>query len=145
MPENFDTKRATRINKDRSFILGGQTLQYRASVQPEVFIEWSTVKVGGTDADSLPILDKLVTEMLVPESVTIWNELRKVADDYALSLEDITDVIEWLAEMQTGRPTEQPSASADGSPMTPTGTSSTASLDSPAPIPAPSLSVVSAT
>lgn len=123
--QDFEAKRRARIDRDRQFTIGGEILIYRASVRPEAMLEWSTITPGATDDESLPLLDNLVQQFVTEQSFEKWKALRQVDGDEALNLEDITDVIEWLVERQSGRPTESSSASADGSQTTSTGTSST--------------------
>lgn len=142
MPENFDIERQTRIDADRDFIIGGETLRYRASVPPELMIEWSKVEPSTTDEANIPLLDELMQQFVTEDSWPKWQRIRAVTDDYALNLDDITKVLTWLVERQTGRPTEPSSDSPDGSPTTETGTPSTDASPSPAPTPPHLTSVV---
>ncbi len=50
MPRNFDEARKAREDKDRSFVIGGQTFVYRPAVAPEAIVGW-TEFAGSTDKE----------------------------------------------------------------------------------------------
>jgi hypothetical protein len=40
--KDFDVERQKRVDKDRSFKIGGETFAFRAAVAPETILDWST-------------------------------------------------------------------------------------------------------
>jgi hypothetical protein len=132
---NFDDHRkkkdeATRA--EREFILGGEHFTARARVRPEAFMEWDSLDMETTPASEiLEKADATILSMIEKKDNAHdrYRALREREDD-ALNLEDLTDLVQWLVEVQSGgRPTE-PASDSSTSPDE-TGTSLTDSSPSP--------------
>lgn len=127
--KNFDDHRkkkdeATRAQ--REFQLGGETFTARARVRPEAFMEWDSMDMANTPASEILVMaDKTILDLIEKkdDAHARYRALREREED-PLNLEDLTDLIQWLVEVQSGgRPTE-PSPDSSSSPEE-TGTRST--------------------
>lgn len=119
---NFDPERKERQTTDRDFILGGMEFRRRASVRPEVMIEFEDLPRGAGAAKSLQVMDNLIIDYLEPEYHDAYRELRQREED-AVNARDLAEVVNWLIGGSTGRPTGAPSHSTGG--RATTGTDST--------------------
>jgi hypothetical protein len=129
-PRDFDgprRKREQQSRDERAMILGGETFYAKASVRPEVLTQFSDINDETPMKEVLRITDDTILALLesVDHTEERYRKIRESEDD-VVNLEDLLEVAKWLVEVQTGRPTELPSASS-GSPETPpSGTASTA-------------------
>lgn len=127
---NFDEARQERLAQERSFTIGGQTFEYRASVAPEAYLEWSKM-VGGeygddlTEEKSIEIFDSTIVAFLKPGQDEKWKAVRSPDAEIPLTLGDMKDVVRFLFEENSGRPTGASSASSGGSGTQATPTTST--------------------
>jgi hypothetical protein len=136
------TLRNARLTGDRTFVIGGRTFVHRPGIAPEVVLVFEGVDEAEPGA-AVAILDEVIVECLEPEqpgvngegpvpAATAWTRVRKpeVPPENPITLGDMTDLIRWLMEKTTSRPTGQPSGSSptDGS----TAASSTDASASPA-------------
>ncbi len=96
------------LPKDREFTVGGETFHWR-DVRPEALMTFG----DETKLDGLPLMDAQILLFLEPAQHDRWNELRS-RDDRPVTIGQMTAIITWLMEEQTGRPTEAPSPSASG-------------------------------
>lgn len=145
--KDFDAQRHEReANTDgRSFTIGGAQLVAKASISPDIWIDYFDRRRANAAGDSpmsnreyLDFLDAHVCVVVEPESVAVWEQVR-ASSDPAITLADIDAVIEFLWELQSGRPpTEQSDSSANGSA---TASSETSSTDSSSLEPAEALTV----
>lgn len=76
-----------------------------------------------TDSQWIEALDRTATAVLEAGYAEAWRDARSADVENPLSLADLQEVLEWLIEQVSGRPTGQPSGS-DSSPNG-SGTSST--------------------
>jgi len=134
--KNFDLDRQVRVDQDRSFQINGQTFTHKPAVAPEALLGWSAM-VGGEfverdengtillGPDALPISSLSEQKALEIYESTIltfleagqeerWAEVRNPAQANPINLKDLTDLITWLFEETSGRPTG-PSSSSSGS------------------------------
>jgi hypothetical protein len=129
-PRDFDgdrRKREQQSRDERAMILGGETFYAKASVKPEVLTQFSDINDDTPMKEVLRITDDTILALLenVDHTEERYRAVRASEDDI-VTLADLLEVAKWLVEVQTGRPTELPSASS-GSPETTTnGTDSTA-------------------
>lgn len=133
--KDFDAQRHEReANTDgRSFTIGGQELTARASVNPDVWIDYFDRRRNTqweSNRDYLEFLDAHIRAVLEPESADRWQHVREHADP-AITLADIDAVVDFLWETQSSRPPTQPTGSSNGSDSEPSGTSSTDASSSP--------------
>ncbi len=110
MPRNFDEL----LTEDLSFVVGGETftMQY---VRPEVLAEWEdeTLPDEMTAAARIERLDRRIESFLTPDDRDRWRTLR-ANTDRAVPFGQLQEIVTWMVEMQTARPTLTPSASAGG-------------------------------
>lgn len=132
--KNFDEERAHRASQDRDFKIGGEVFRARSSVKPELLAPYESL--DGTDSamKALEVIDELLLAMIEPvdDAHARYRAIRERVED-AVSIEDLQELVKWLMEVQTARPTGQPVDSSTGrgaTGTTSTGTSS--SQDTPA-------------
>lgn len=137
MTKNFDEGRQERLARQRSFTIGGETFTYKASVAPEVYLDWSKM-VGGeygdelTEVKSIEIFDATIVGFLEPGQEEKWQKVRAIDAEFPLTLADMKDVVRYLFEENSGRPTGPSSDSSGGSRTAQTATTSKADEPSPA-------------
>jgi hypothetical protein len=112
MPHNFDDL----LTKDRSFVVRGETFGF-LDVAPEVLSGFD-VSENGTKGEAdenavWKIMDAQIMLFLNESDQKRWKELRSRKEE-PVTIAQLTAILTWLMEEQTGRPTEQPSASASG-------------------------------
>lgn len=107
--KDFDVERAERAQVDRTFKLGGETFTRKATVRPEATEPWEGVTAVSTQTETLAAIDATIRNMIEPgdknEAHARWKKLRQREED-AVSLGDLIELITWLVEEQTARPTE---------------------------------------
>lgn len=156
--KDFDAERRARLERDRSFQLGGETFTMRPSVAPEATLRWSQMAMGEIGVErELPVLDgkgeatgNIRTRKIVPEAEALdifdetvlaflepgqeekWATVRGADVELPLTIDDLRELIEWLFEAQTGRPTGPSSDSTPGSGDATSTTTSTVASGSPA-------------
>lgn len=128
--KNFDEARKEREQRDRSFQIGGEDFTYRPAVAPEAILRWSQMTGGEmadelTEEQALAIFDETVVAFLEPGQEEQWAKVRDPEAAHPLNISDLRELVSWLFEEQTGRPTEPPSDSSDGPESPGTGTRST--------------------
>lgn len=154
--KDFDQERAQRANKDRAFRINGYEFQYRPAVAPQSLLPWSRM-VGGefverhadgsvvlgpdnaplsslSEEKALEIYDQTIRAFLVPGQEDKWEAARDPNAENPINLGDLTNLIVWLFEETSGRPTGPPSSSSGsstGASNGQSGTGSTVALPSP--------------
>lgn len=158
MTNNFDTKRRERLQRDRTFIVGGETFEYRPAVAPEAILRWSKMTGGDyvlrdeegaprldsrgdpisvlSEEDAIGIFDETILAFLEPGQDEKWRKVRGADVQNPLNVGDMTEIVHWLFREQSGRPTGPSSASTPGSEETTEETPSTPTFSTPDPIPA---------
>ncbi len=116
--KNFDEARAEREKRDRSFQIGGESFTYRPAVAPETILRWSQMTGGEipdlTEQQALDIFDETVLAFLEPNQEEKWASIREPDVAHPLNVADLRELVAWLFEEQTGRPTGPPSDSSGG-------------------------------
>lgn len=128
--KNFDEARREREQRDRGFQIGGEDFTYRPAVAPEAILNWSKMTGGEmgddlTEEAALSIFDETVVAFLEPGQDEKWAKVRDPKAAHPLNISDLRELVSWLFEEQSGRPTEPPSDSSDGPGSPTTGTPST--------------------
>jgi hypothetical protein len=121
--KNFDEERQAREEIDRSFVIGGETFTHRVAVAPETIVRWNmavTEEIELTEQDWLGLYDETIVAMLEPDQVPKWRKVRSPDATHPLTLSDMREVLRFLMERATGRPTSEPSGSTNGSATTET-------------------------
>ena len=124
MPRNFDEL----IAKDLSFVLAGETFTMHY-VRPEVLAAWEDEPDLDTAAESLLAADQKI-KLFLPEADHARYDAVRARDENPVTSEQLNAVLRWMIEVQTGRPTEQPSPSEPG-PGSTEATSTEASAQRP--------------
>lgn len=140
---NFDEtgERAERVEKlkeNPTFTIGGIEFRRRAAVPAGIIERWE----DATDvpaAAAVEIVSNTVREFIVPEDRTMWDDLRNNPPENPISYMDMLNVMFWLIQESSGRPTQGRSDSSD-SPAEASGLRSVAVPSSPEPTPEPSTS-----
>lgn len=128
--QNFDEAREAAKVADRTFQIGGEVFVRKVGVRPEVIAAYESLDEQTGATETLALIDQVVIDMLDDAGQTLaeGDEIKKVGADGhkryrklreretdPLSLGDMTSLIEWLIETETGRvPTQQPSPSRRG-------------------------------
>lgn len=111
--KDFDAARRERAAADRSFRLGGEVFVRKTGVRPEVLADYEKIETSGSAANTLAEIDKIVLQMTedVDDGHARYTALR-ARDDDPVTLYDMTELVGWLIEEETGRrPTQPPSSS----------------------------------
>jgi hypothetical protein len=124
---DFDEQRALRLAAERTFKINGRTFTHRPGIEPEVLAEFEGVEEM-TGPDAIKVVDSVIVAFLDPGQEAEWEAARQPCEN-PITLPDMIDLVKWLTEATSNRPTEQPSAStpSDGT----TQGSSTAVSSSP--------------
>lgn len=112
--KDFDADRHEREQRDRQFTIGGETFTFRPSVAPESLLPYHRAITGEyvpTEDDWIKIYDEAVVALLEPGQAEAWQRARDVNAAIPLNAKDISDLLQWLLEQQTGRPTGRTSES----------------------------------
>lgn len=100
------------LEQNLTFSIRGETFTLR-DVRPEVIAEWEDEENATTAADGLKAIDTKILALLAEEDKARWTELRAREDD-PVNLRQLKALVEWIVEVQSDRPTQPPSSSADG-------------------------------
>lgn len=109
MPKDFDSD----VEQDLSFTIGGETFKMRF-VRPEVLAKWEDEPLEEKSEDVLKRQDLRIIEFLEGDDATErWTKLR-ARETNAVPLVKINELLRWMVEVQTSRPTNPPSPSVAG-------------------------------
>lgn len=101
------------FEQDLSFIIQGQKFEMRY-VRPEVLASWEDEPDDTKTEDVLKRQDERICSFLRDgEEAKRWMVLRQ-DEENALPLAKLNDLLRWMVEVQTTRPTPTPSPSATG-------------------------------
>lgn len=133
--KNFDEQRALRGKGNRKFQIGGEVFTRRSSVRPEAVAGWEEIGKRGSEMGSeevLETMDQVICNLIEPgpqnRDHKKWRKIRSREED-PITLDDMIELITWITEDMTGRPTQQSEPSSEA--PEPTGTSSTDDSSSP--------------
>lgn len=116
--KDFDAVRVIREEADRQFRIGGHTFTYKPAVAPEVMMEWMRAVTGEATLDEqgwLNLFDSTTLAILEPGQEETWAKVRDRGVPHPMNLADLREVLAWLIEESTGRPTGEPPGSSNGS------------------------------
>ena len=110
MPRNFDQERS----QDLEFVIREEKFKMRI-VRPEVIASWEDEEMPSKSVDALKYTDEKIKMFLENSdgSHERWDELRKREAD-PVSMGELNEILVWMVEAQSARPTQQPSPSAAG-------------------------------
>ena len=108
--KNFDTE---VLVEDLSFQVGGETFTMRY-VRPEVLAAWEDEDIETKSEDLLKKQDERIKQFLGDEEQGVkWDKLR-TREDNAVPMVQVNEILRWMVEVQTSRPTTPPSPSVPG-------------------------------
>lgn len=110
MPRNFDEER----DKDLEFTIRGETFRMRY-VRPEVIGEWEDHPPIEKSQEAIAFTNSRIREFIDNSdgSHERWDKLRAREED-PISLGEINELLVWMVEKQSARPTPAPSPSSTG-------------------------------
>lgn len=109
MARNFDEE----LNQDLAFTIGGEQFEMRY-VRPEVLAIWEEEPDIEKSSEVLKKQDERIAHFLASDADRErWYRLRE-REDNALSLVHVNELLRWMVEVQTARPTNPPSPSVVG-------------------------------
>lgn len=110
MPKNFDEL----LEQDLEFTIGGETFKMRY-VRPEVLAAWEDESIDQKSDELLKRQDERIMMFLAggAEDHKRWMALRE-RDENAVPMVQVNELLRWMVEVQTSRPTITPSPSAGG-------------------------------
>jgi len=109
VPRNFDDV----LSDDLEFVVRGETFRM-AYVRPEVLAEWEDEEdADESAAAAVTRLDKRVLAFMHPDDRDRWTLLR-AREEAPVPFVQLREILRWMVETQSNRPTETPSVSAGG-------------------------------
>ena len=105
---NFD------LHEDMAFEVCGETFEMR-TVRPEVLALWEDEEGPTSAVKALEVVDARLLAFLADDNGQHdrWKALRE-RETNSPSIGQLRGILEWMIEVQTARPTEQPSPSGRG-------------------------------
>lgn len=105
---DFDQERKAKLAEQDAvtFDLGGHTFTCRRKLNPDVLAEWAMLGQDTNDADALPKLDAIMEAVIVPDDVSLYQDVRRVRepDEDVIDALDLMALIEWIVEEVVRRP-----------------------------------------
>lgn len=127
---DFDQERRERqaLTPRETFTIAGREFTVRAAVNPDVFVPWMMMTGDEGMLATLGIVWTAIAECV--EERELWEEARAERDPArTIDSDDLLQLLPYLLETVTGRPTGADASSSDGSAST--GTTSTEPSSSP--------------
>lgn len=107
--KNFDEE----IQQDLTFQVGGEQFSMRY-VRPEVLASWEDEDIEAKSDELLKRQDIRIKEFLGDEAQRErWDKLRE-REENAVPMVQVNEILRWMVEVQTSRPTTPPSPSVPG-------------------------------
>lgn len=107
---NFDQDKPTVAQQ---FVLHGETLTLRRSVQPEKIARFEDAEEGGTAQQKLAMIDEAMLEMLRVDDHDKWRAIRADDSEDAVGLDLLAEVVRFCIGAVSGRPPTQPASSSE--------------------------------
>lgn len=116
--KDFDADRANRLRTGAvapTFKLGGVTFTMRMAVRPDVIAEADDLTTENGARATIEMIDAIILGFMEPEkdAHAKYKKLRE-RDEDPLTLQDLLQVMYWLVEAYTNRPTGPSSPSTPG-------------------------------
>jgi hypothetical protein len=120
--KDFDSARHAKraSEEDRTFTFGGEVFVAKTAVGRWVFKAYDRIAQNTSVGETLEIVDECVLMMIEDrdDAAARYHRVCENQDD-PITTDDLMDLVKWLMEVHTDRPTGQPSASASGPTRTP--------------------------
>lgn len=99
---------------DMTFVVAGETFTM-VYVRPEVLVQWEDEEDGEAETAQRAVdrIDDRIVSFLDADDRARWAALRQ-REDNPVAFVQMREIVRWMVETQSHRPTETPSASADG-------------------------------
>ena len=110
--KDFDVDRAVNGKKPETFSIGGERFTVRPYVSAQVLADFGRREVANF-GDTVEAYDTFVKECVVEGDAAKWEKVRAEADP-PISVGAIEQVVWWLMDKVSGRPTEASSSSRRG-------------------------------
>lgn len=107
--KDFD---AELLTEDLTFKIGGEVFQMHY-VRPEVLASWGDESIEGDSDSLLKKQDERILSFLQQKDHERYMGLR-AREEEAVPMVQINELLNWMVEVQTSRPTPAPSPSASG-------------------------------
>lgn len=121
--KDFDATRKTRrrSEEERTFQLAGEVFVLKPAVHPEALETYDSITEETGIGETMRIVDELILSMIESgdDSEARYRMIRANTDD-PVTIEDLQDLVQWMVEVQTARPTGQPGVSSPGQSSTET-------------------------
>jgi hypothetical protein len=121
--KNFDIGREARKKTEdqRSFTIGGETFVAKDGVHPSALAAYDAITESSGVAQTLATVDDLILAMIEDkDNAHERYRIVRANETDIISVEDLLELVRWLVELQTGRPTGQPGDSSPGAASTET-------------------------
>lgn len=121
--KDFDQVRHSVADRDRRFLIAGSEFEAKGSLPADLLAAYFDALSAERNVNVavMTAADQLIEASLTSDDqVARWRELRSSDASDPLSIRDVQDVVAYLTEVATGRPTERSSGSGRGSGKTPT-------------------------
>lgn len=116
--KNFDEAREARLKEDRSFQIGGEVFVRKVGIRPEALAPYENLATDTPATEALATIDMIVLDMIEDggegQDACARYKAVRAREENPITLGDMTDLVEWLVESATGRPTSPPSGSTRG-------------------------------
>lgn len=110
--KDFDAERNSNGQPEQTFVLGGETFTVRRFVHADVLATFGRRDVQNF-GDTLDAYDGFVKACLAEGDAEKWDKVRREADP-PLTVGTVEQVLWWIMDQATGRPTEASSSSRRG-------------------------------
>lgn len=112
MGKDFDAERSVNGKEPVTFKVGGETFTVRPHVPADVLAEFGRRQVANF-GDTMDAYDAFMKSCIVEQDGEKWDKVRREADP-PLTVGDVEQVLWWVLDQATGRPTEASSSSRRG-------------------------------
>lgn len=110
--KDFDVERSANGKPAETFVVGGERFTIRQFVSAEVLADFGRREVKNF-GDTMEAYDQFVKQCIEPGDAEKWDKVRKEADP-PLTVGAVEQILWWVMDLVTGRPTEASSSSGRG-------------------------------
>ena len=111
--KDFGSGAGTGAKEPVSFTLHGESFECRQALQGKIILDLVARSSSENASDAAKVIDDFFSSVLLPESLTRFNNLLKDPDKI-VDVETLGEISSWLVEVYTSRPTVGPEVSSIG-------------------------------
>lgn len=111
--KDFGSGNAGEQLESLSFRLHNEEFSCRSEIPGKVVLDLVAKSGAENPSESAKVIEGFFNIVLQPESLERFNALA-VDPDRVVSMETLSDIVAWLVEEYTDRPTQRPEISANG-------------------------------